>query len=102
MHAVLAVRRLGIRSLELVWRIRHVTVRRSFVRLTRSPPAESLVGVVEASADGCQALMAGVVEPPLRLGPPQRVLLGDELLDLIQDRLFVHDASIVCTTCSTT
>jgi hypothetical protein len=46
--------------------------------------------------------MAGVVEPPLRLGPPQRVLLGDELLDLIQDRLFVHDASIVCTTCSTT
>ena len=102
MHAVLRVRWLGIRSLELVRRLRDVAVRRTFVRLTSSPPAESLVGVVEASADGCQALMAGVVEPPLRLGPPQRVLLGHELLDLIQDGLFLHEASIVCTRCSTT
>ena len=99
---MLGVRWLGIRSLELVRWIRHLAVRRSFVRLTGSPPAEGLVGVVQAPADGTQALVAGVVEPPLRLGPPERVLLGDELLDLIQDRLFVHSASIVCRACSIT
>jgi len=41
--------------------------------------------VVEMPPDGGQTLMPGGVERALRLGPPQRVLLGDELLDPIQD-----------------
>jgi hypothetical protein len=96
-HAVLGVGRLGFEAVELVRRVRHVAVRGSLIRLTGSPPAENLVGVVQASPDGCEALMAGVVERPLRLRAPERVLLGDELLDLIEDRLFVHEASIVRT-----
>jgi hypothetical protein len=94
-HPVVGVRGLRVEALKLVWRVGDLAVGGSLVRQTGSAPAQSLVGVVEVPTDASQALVAVVVEPPLRLGPPERVLLGDQLLDLIQDGLLVHEASIV-------
>jgi hypothetical protein len=92
--AVIGVWRLAVRTVEFVRRIRHIAVRRPLVRLTGPPPAQGLVGVVETAADNRKALASSVVEPTLGLRPPQPVLLGDEPLDLIQDRLLVHESSI--------
>jgi hypothetical protein len=94
--AVIGVQGLWVGALELIWRIRHFIVGRSLVPLTGSPPAQGLVRVVELPTDAHQALVSGAFEPPLRLGPPQRVLLSDQFLDSIQDGLLVHEASIVC------
>jgi catechol 2,3-dioxygenase-like lactoylglutathione lyase family enzyme len=94
-QAVFGVARLWVRALELVRGVRDVAVRRSLVGLAGSATAQGLVCVVQALANRSQALVAGIVERTLRLGTPERVLLGDELLDLVQDRLFVHAARIV-------
>ena len=95
MNPVIAVRGLAIGAVQVVRGIRHVAVRGPLVRLAGPPPAQGLVCVVEAAPDNGQALVPSLVERAIRLGPPQRVLLGDQLLDLIQHRLLVHTASIV-------
>lgn len=94
MDAVVAVRRLGVRSVEVVRRIRHVAVRRSLVWLTGPPPTQGLIGVVEAAPHDREAPVSGIVERALGLCSPEPVFLGHQLLDLIQDRLFVHASSI--------
>ena len=95
MDAVIGVRGLRTRTVELVRRIGHVTVRGPLVRLAGPPPAQGLVGVVQAAPDSRKAFVSGLVEPVLGLCPPQPVLLRDQFLDLIQDRVFVHMPSIV-------
>ena len=70
MDAMIAVRRLAIRTVEFVRRIRHVAVRRPLVRLTGPPPAQGLVGVVKPAADNRKALVSSVVEAALGLCPP--------------------------------
>lgn len=70
MDAVIAVRRLPNRTVELIRRIRHVAVLRALVRLTGPPPAQGLVRVVKPAADNCKALVSGVVERALGLCPP--------------------------------
>ena len=94
MDAMFAVRRLGIRSVELVPRIRHVTVRWSLVRLTGPPATQRLVGMVETAPHDHEALVSRVVERAVCLRAPQPMLLGDQLLNPIQDSLFVHAPSI--------
>ena len=94
MYSVVTVRRLRIRSVELVGRIGHIPVRRALVRLTSPPPAKRLVGMVESPPHRREALAAGLVEPAVRLGAPEPVFLRDQLLDLLQDRLLVYTASI--------
>lgn len=91
MHAVVAVRRLRIRSVEVVRRIRYVAIRGSLVRLTSPSATQRLVGMVEPASYRRQTLVPGVVERMVGLRSPEPVLLGDELLDLIQDGLLVHN-----------
>jgi len=88
--AVIAVRRLGVGSVKLVRRIRDVAVQGSLVRLTSPPPTQRLVGMVEPAPHDREALMPRVVERAVGLCSPELVFLGDQLLDAIQDRLFVH------------
>ena len=92
--AVVAVRRLGIWPVEVVRWPRNVAVGRALVRLTRPPPAQGFVGLVEPAPHRGEALVSGLVESPLGLCPPEPVFLGYQFLDLIQDRLFVHAPSI--------
>ncbi len=82
---MVAVRRLGVGSVQVVRRIRYVAVRGPLVRLAGPPPTQRLVRPVEPTAHGREALVPGVVERAVGLCSPEPVLLGDELLDLIQD-----------------
>ena len=91
MDAVVAVRRLGVGSVEVVRRPWHVAVRRALVRLTGPPTAQRLIRTVEPAPHGREALVSRFVERMVGLCSPETVLLGDQLLDLIQDGLFVHD-----------
>jgi len=68
--AMIGVRRLAIRTVELVRRIWHIAVLRPLVWLAGPPPAQSLVGVVEPAADSCKALVSSLVERALGLCPP--------------------------------
>ena len=70
MDAVIGVRRLATRTLEVVRRIRHVAVRGPLVRLTGPPPAQRLVCVVEPAPDHRKAFVSSRVEPALGLCPP--------------------------------
>ena len=94
MDAVLAVRRLGVGPVERVRRPWHVAVRGSLVRLPGAPATQRLVGMVELAPPGRQALVSRVVERAVGLCAPELVLLGDQLLDLIQDGLLFHRPSI--------
>jgi hypothetical protein len=95
MDAVIGVRRLGNGTVELVRRIWHVTIRGPLVRLAGPPPAQGLVGVVQAAPHSRKALVSSLIEAALGLGPPQPMLLGDQFLDLIQDMVFVHMPSLL-------
>ena len=70
MHAMITVRWLGIWSVEVVWRPRHVTVRGALVRLPRPPPAQRLVCMVEPTPHDRQALVPGVIQRTVGLGLP--------------------------------
>ena len=70
MHAVVAVRRLRIRSVEVVRRIRYVAIRGSLVRLTSPAPTQRLVGMVEPASYRRQTLVPGLVEPTVGLRSP--------------------------------
>lgn len=95
MDAVVAVRRLAFRSVELVRRIRHIPVRGFLIRLAGPSTTQRPVGVVERAPHLGEAPMSSFVEPALGLCSPQAVFLVDELFDLIEDGLFVHTSSIV-------
>ena len=94
MNAVVAVRRLGIGSVQVVRRVGHVTVRGSLVGLTSASPTQRLVRMVEPAPYRRETLVPGVVERAVGLCSPEPVLLGDQLLDLIQHGLLVHGTSI--------
>ena len=94
MHPVLGVRRLWIGAVQLVRRLGHVSVARSVVRLPGPPPAQCLVGPVEPPAHLGEPLVAALVERPGGLRPPELVLLGDQRLDPVQNRLLVHASRI--------
>ena len=94
MQAVLGMRRLPVGSVEVVRRPRHVAVGGPFVRLPGAPSSQRRVGAAEAATHLREALVSGIVEPALGLRSPERVLLGDQILDLVQDRLLVHELSI--------
>ncbi len=94
MDAVVAVRGLGVRSVKVVRRIRHVAVCGSLVRLPGPSPAQPLVCMVEPAPHHGKAPASGVVERAGGLCLPEAVLLAHQLLDLLQDRLFVHVARI--------
>ncbi len=94
MDAVVAVRRLGVSSVKLVRRIRHVSVREPLIRLTSPPATQRLVGMVELAPHDPEALVSRLVERVVGLCSPEPVLLSDQLLNVIQDRSFVHTSSI--------
>lgn len=96
---MLAVRRLAVGAVEVVGRIRYVAIGGTLVGLPSSPAAEGGPARVERPSDRREPLMTSVVESPLGLGVPEAVLLGDELLDAVQDWLLVHEAdyrAVIC------
>lgn len=94
MDAVIGVPRLGIGPVELVRRVGHVPVGRRVARLTGSAATQGLIRMVESLPHRGEALMSSVVERPGGLRSPKFVLLGDQLLDPVQNRLLVHMSSI--------
>jgi len=65
------------------------------VELPASPAlAQEIPAAVELHLDRCQPLV--MLGRSMRLvDPQQRVLLGDQLLDLVQDAFVVHGCSLV-------
>ena len=82
MHAVLQMRRLGIRPLELVGRVRHF---RQHVRSVRvcAAAAEQVPAAVELTANRLEPAMSRFVEPPLLRIGPETVLFIHEGVDAV-------------------
>lgn len=91
MHAVLEMRRLWVRSVELVGRERDIRRNVGRVRVGTAA-AEEHPATVELSADGLEPTSPRLVQSPLLRLMPEAVLLIDQSVDAVENRSLVHQA----------
>lgn len=95
MDTMLAVGRLAFGSVEFVGGPRYLAVRGSLVRLPGPPATQRRVRLIEPAPHLGETLVSSFVETAGGLCPPELVLLGDQLFDLVEDGLLFHSPSIV-------